>query len=199
MKKINKIVIGSHNDKKIKEMNYFLKTTDINLVSVKNYSKIIPEENGKSFKQNALIKALHSFEVSNGKVSLADDSGLCIPSLNNMPGIFSARWANSENNYDGAFNKIKESLIKKNLNPDGQGAFFVCLLALIDQDKKQYFFEGRINGVLSFPPSGNNGFGYDPIFKPEGHKCSFANISQEKKNLISHRSKAFSKLIKSLN
>ena len=154
-----------------------------------------PVEDGKSFKDNALIKARFASKlISYSYPTLADDSGICIDNLNGDPGIFSARWA-YKNDYNLAFEKIKSNLKKKGLNINGQNAKFVCVLALIDDKKNEFFFKGTLRGKIFFPPKGKYGFGYDPIFIPLNHNKTLAEVSSSLKNSLSHRKKAFTKLL----
>ena len=165
-------------------------------MSLKNFTKNEPVEEGISFKDNALIKARFASKLTSYSYStLADDSGICIEKLNDAPGIFSARWA-YKNDYNFAFEKIKDSLSAKGLSINGQLAKFVCVLALIDKKKNEFIFEGTLKGKIIFPPRGNNGFGYDPIFIPVNHRKTLAQISSSLKNSISHRKKAIKKLLK---
>ena len=165
-------------------------------MSLKKFTAIQPNENGNSFEENALIKARFASKlISYSSATLADDSGICVDNLNGQPGIFSARWA-YENDYYKAFQKIKNDLEKKGLNVNGQYAKFVCVLALIDQKKNEYIFKGSLRGKLALPPRGKNGFGYDPIFIPLNQKKTLAQINATLKNLLSHRKKAFDKLLK---
>ena len=162
---------------------------------LKNFTSIVPEENGKSFEENALIKSRFASKLVNYSMpSLADDSGLCIKNLNNQPGIYSARWAEA-NNYKKAYNKIKKLLEKKKVTLDKQSAKFICVLALIDIDKKEYLYKGTLGGKIIFPPRGRFGFGYDPIFIPNGHDKTLAELTPSLKNSISHRSKAIKNLL----
>ncbi len=164
-------------------------------MSLKNFTEIEPIENGNSFEENALIKARFASKlISYSSTTLADDSGICIDSLNDQPGIFSARWA-YKNDYNNAFQKIKNCLRKKGLDINGQCAKFVCVLALIDQKKNEYIFKGSLKGKLTFPPKGKNGFGYDPIFIPINQTKTLAQINKTLKNSFSHRKKAFDELL----
>ncbi len=163
---------------------------------MKSFTKKEPMENGKSFKDNALIKARFASELTlHHYPTIADDSGICIDNLNGAPGIFSARWA-YENNYSFAFEKIKKHLNEKGLNLNGQHAKFVCVLALIDKNKNEFIFEGILKGKIVFPPRGKNGFGYDPIFIPLNFNKTLAQFNSSFKNSISHRKKALVKLLK---
>ena len=122
---------------------------------------------------------------------------MLIDYLNKAPGIFSSRWA-PNNNYNNAFNKIKNLLKDKGLNINGQSAKFVCVIALIDKNKKEFIFKSSLNGTLAYPPRGKNGFGYDPIFIPLMYEKTLAEMGPEKKNSLSHRKKALDQLIKSI-
>ena len=163
---------------------------------MKKFTENEPIENGKSFQDNALIKARFASELtSHCYPTIADDSGICIDNLDGAPGIFSARWAYKKN-YNFAFEKIKKNLNEKGLNLNGQHAKFVCVLALIDKRKNEFFFKGTLKGKIVFPPKGKNGFGYDPIFIPLNCKKTLAQSSSSFKNSISHRKKALVKLLK---
>jgi len=165
-------------------------------VSLKNITKTEPEENGNSFQENALIKARFASKLINySEPTISDDSGLCIKNLDNSPGIFSSRWAHN-NDYITAFKKIIDQLTAKKLVINGQEAKFICVMALVDTCKREYIFEGSLEGTLTFPPKGNAGFGYDPIFIPIKFKKTFAELNPALKNLISHRKKAADKLLK---
>lgn len=143
-----------------------------------------------------MIKARSASKlISYSCATLADDSGICIDSLNGQPGVFSARWA-YKNDYLNAFKKIKNSIEKKGLDVNGQYAKFVCVLALIDKEKNEYIFKGSLEGKISLPPRGTNGFGYDPIFIPTNQKKTLAQITSKLKNSLSHRKKAFNHLLK---
>ena len=165
-------------------------------MSLKNYTKIEPIENGNSFEENALIKARFASKlISYSSATIADDSGICVDNLNGQPGIFSARWA-YKNDYHNAFQKIKNSLEKKGLVVSEQCAKFICVLALIDKKKNEYIFKGSLEGKLTLPPRGTNGFGYDPIFIPINQKKTLGQITSKLKNSFSHRKIALDNLLK---
>ena len=162
---------------------------------MKKFTKNEPIENGRSFQDNALIKARFASKLTSQRYPIiADDSGICIDNLDGAPGIFSARWAN-KNNYNFAFEKIKKRLNEKGLNINDQYARFVCVLALIDQKKNEFVFKGTLKGKIVFPPKGKNGFGYDPIFAPLNFNKTLAESCSSFKNSISHRKKSFSQII----
>mgnify|MGYP002781392428 CR=1 FL=1 len=122
--------------------------------------------------------------------SLADDSGLVVPAIGGAPGIYSARWAGADKNFAAAFERIRNELGDKPAD-----AYFICVLALSLPDSKTITFEGRIHGHLTFPARGNNGFGYDPIFIPEGYDVTFGELDANIKNAMSHRARAFAKFL----
>ena len=162
---------------------------------MKNFTDISPLEDGKTFEENALIKAKFAQKVSNNSLPIiSDDSGLCIKNLGNNPGIFSSRWA-LNNDYNFAFDKIYSKFNKLYINPNGQVARFVCVLIFIKNNKISKY-KGDLEGTLSFPPKGKNGFGYDPIFRPKNESRTLAQLSPNFKNSFSHRKKAIDKLWK---
>ena len=191
--KNEKIVIASHNKGKVKEIKDLLEPLSLKTISVSKFSIIEPKENGTNFKENALIKARSAHKLS-GLNSLSDDSGLCIEALEGQPGIFSARWAGKEKNFSKAMNTIK----KKLKNKTNTNAYFICALALITKDKKEFCFTGKIHGYISFPAKGHNGFGYDPIFIPKNFSKTFGEMLPSQKKLISHRTLAFNKFKESI-
>jgi XTP/dITP diphosphohydrolase len=151
-----------------------------------------PEETGKTFAANAKLKALHSSQAS-GLPALADDSGLAVTALDGAPGIYSARWAGPGKDFSVAFARIQKELGEKNL-VTSPGSF-ICALCLSFPGGESHIFEGKIDGRLTFPPRGDHGFGYDPIFIPDGYNDTFAQIDAAEKNRISHRASAFAKLM----
>lgn len=197
---IKEILIASGNKGKLSEIADLLANLGIKAIGSFSYNLPEPEEIGKDFAENSLIKAQY-YGDKTGLFALADDSGICVDLLDGQPGIYSARWAISEKSgqkdFALAFEKIKNALLEKgiNLKQDQIKAHFVCNLAIYDpKTKSSNSFEGKIYGTLTFPARGNNGFGYDPIFIPEGYKQTFGEIPYIEKEKISHRSKAFEKL-----
>ena len=188
----NKIVIASHNKGKVQEIKILLKPLKIQVLSANDFNLKEPIENGFSFEENSLIKS--SYVCNNtGIPSLSDDSGICFSDLNNEPGIYSARWAGKNKDFNLAMFKINES-IKKVKKPN-YDCFFVCALSLSWPSGSHITVSGKIEGKFSWPPKGNLGFGYDPIFKPLGYNKTFAEMEPEFKHSISHRAQAFKKLI----
>ena len=190
--KENKLVIASHNQGKIKEINELISALDVKILSAHDLKITEPEENGFTFEENALIK---SNFVSNatGLPCISDDSGICFSDLNNEPGIHSARWAGKDKDFDLAMLKINKAI--QNIENPNYDCHFVCSLSVCWPDGYDVTVSGRVDGKFSWPPKGNKGFGYDPIFKPLGHKLTFAEMLPEFKHSISHRSMAFKKLI----
>ena len=191
---MKEIVIASHNDGKVDEIRGLLKKYNFKIFSLKKFSHIEPKENGKTFIENSVIKAVSALKIT-GLPSISDDSGLCIPALNNDPGIYSARWAGKRKNFDLAAKKIEKKLFNKYRNNQKLfKAFFCCALTIALPDGTIKSFEGKVFGTLHFPPKGDNGFGYDPIFIPKGYKKTFGEMKYSFKERISHRQKAFKKL-----
>ncbi len=185
---MKKILIGTHNDGKFKEISFLLskKTKKISPKILKIKS---PRETGKTFEANAKLKAKYFSKFTNYPV-ISDDSGLCIKSLKNQPGIYSARWAKKY----GSFNKAMKLILKKMIKKKDRSAVFVCSLALISKKKKIVIVTGKIKGFISFKIKGKNGFGYDPIFIPRKKTITFGQMSKEKKIKMDHRYLAFKKL-----
>ena len=194
VKIIKEIVIASHNEGKVKEIRSLLKPLGFKIYSAKKFKINEPIENGKTFIENSLIKSRNA-SLKSGIPAIADDSGLCVLSLNNDPGIYSARWAGKSKNFDNAMKKIEKKMIKNKLfNKSSRRAFFCCALSIYFPNNDFRTFEGKKYGHIQFPASGINGFGYDPIFIPKGYKKTFGEMNFEYKERISHRSIAFKKM-----
>ncbi|MBX2834264.1 MAG: RdgB/HAM1 family non-canonical purine NTP pyrophosphatase [Micavibrio sp.] len=188
------LVIATHNAGKVREIKDLLKSysAGVTFFSAGDLGLPEPEETGKTFIENAELKAQASARAS-GKVSLADDSGLSVYALNGDPGIYSARWAiNDEGSRDFslAMRRVEEALGEV----EDRRAAFICVLSLAWPDGHVESFEGRVEGTLEFPPRGDKGFGYDPIFVPSGYEMSFAEMEPDAKHAISHRADAFEKI-----
>ena len=190
-----KIIIASHNEGKVSEIKDLLKNYNLNIISSSELGIDEPEENGSSFEENALIKSSTTSKLSK-TISISDDSGLCVNSLNGDPGIYSARWAGPDKDFLYAANEINKSLIEK--KSKDLSAYFICVLAVSWPDGDYKTFKGRVDGTLTFPPRGNNGFGYDPIFIPKGYESTFGEMEPKYKHSISHRNKAFELFSKEL-
>ena len=187
-----KLVIASHNQGKIKEISELLNPLNIEILSAYDLNIKEPEEDGCTFEENALIKSAFVSKVT-GLPCISDDSGICFSDLNNEPGIHSARWAGKEKNFDLAMLKINEAIQK--IEKPSYNCYFVCALSICWPDSYNITVSGRVDGKYCWPPKGNKGFGYDPIFKPLGHESTFAEMVPKFKHNISHRSIAFKKLI----
>ena len=195
MQKIKKIIVGTNNIGKYREICDLL-PKNIKKYSPKEFNLLTPKESGKNFKENALLKA-RFFSKKTNLISISDDSGLEINILKGDPGIYSARWAGKKNNFNLAINKIYKKMhkFKKNWKKNNR-ARFVCCLAIFYPDGKFKVVEGSVNGKISIIKKGIKGFGYDPIFIPTGQKKTFGEMSSKFKASIDHRNKAYTKLKK---
>jgi XTP/dITP diphosphohydrolase len=190
-----KLVIASHNEGKVREIRALLAPFGIEPVSAKALDLPEPEETGTSFAANALIKAVSACDLS-GLPALADDSGLCVEALNGEPGVYTANWAETAGGRDWmmAMGKVERRL--NALGPaTSRSAHFTCTLALVWPDGSDALFEGRVEGSLVWPPRGDRGFGYDPVFVPLGGNETFGEMDPDAKHAISHRADAFKKLV----
>ena len=188
-----KLVIASHNPGKVREIKALLGPFGVEPVSAADLDLPEPEETGVTFVANAELKALQAADLS-GLPALADDSGLCVEALNGDPGIFSARWAGESKDFAVAMQRVEDKLAA--LPPEtGRDAHFVCALALAWPDGHVEWFEGRVDGVLVWPPRGDKGFGYDPVFVPHGHDLTCGEMEPEAKHAMSHRADAFRQLV----
>ena len=193
------IVIASHNPGKVREIAALLAPLGFSVVSAAELDLPEPVEDGATFEENALIKA-RAAAVASGKVALADDSGLCVDALGGAPGIHSARWGGPEKDFARAMRLVEEALQAKGaVTPEQRKAHFTAALALAWPDGKAQTFIGEVHGSLVWPPRGTKGFGYDPMFVPDGHDITFGEMEPEKKHAMSHRARAFAKLIDALS
>lgn len=189
-----KLVIASHNQGKVREIRELLAPFGIEPVSAGELNLPEPEETGTTFIANAELKALASATAS-GLPALADDSGLCVDALDGAPGIYSARWAGEGKNFAVAMEKVTQALDEQEVAPEDRTAHFVCALCLAWPDGHTESFEGRVSGTLVWPMRGEHGFGYDPIFKPEGFDITFGEMEPQRKHDMSHRARAFEQLV----
>ena len=206
-----RLVIASHNQGKVREIAELLGPHGIEPVSAAELDLPEPDEIGTNFIDNADLKARAAADLS-GLPALADDSGLCVEALGDRPGIFSARWALTDpqvpaeggagevtgtRDFNLAMRRVQAEL--EALGPDaGRNAHFTCALALCWPDGHSEWFEGRIDGALVWPPRGERGFGYDPMFVPAGRELTFGEMDPAEKHAISHRADAFRKLVAAL-
>ena len=188
MKKKNLLLIGTHNDGKFKEISKLI-TKRIKKISPKSLKISAPKETGKTFRSNSELKASFFYKKSK-LISLSDDSGLEIFALNKKPGIYSARWAKKY----GSFEKAMLSILKKIKNKKNRRARFICSLSIQLNNKRVISSIGIINGRIPLKILGKKGFGYDPIFIPDGYKLTFGQMILSQKMKIDHRSIAFKKL-----
>lgn len=188
-----KLLLASNNNGKILEIKELLLPYNITISSASDFKITEPEETGLTFADNAKLKAGYYGKIQNTP-SLADDSGISIEKLDGFPGIYSARIAGENKDFTSAFKIIEKKLLEKGLN--SSPAFFTCCLALWWPDGHFEVFEGKLNGEISFPARGSHGFGYGPIFIPNGYDKTLSQITNEEKNKISHRAQAFKNMIK---
>lgn len=193
--KLEEIVFASHNEGKIKEIKKLLDPYGIKVKSALDMNLPDVEETGKTFEENSLLKSRTIAKLVN-MPCLADDSGLCVDALNGSPGVYSARYAPNRD-FDKGMEKLLAEMEK---SPNkSRNAHFSCVISLAWPDGQYKVFAGQVDGKIAFHKMGAGGFGYDPLFVPEGFTSSFAQMSQEEKNKISHRGRAVEKLKDFLN
>ena len=198
MKKITNLLIGTNNRGKLREIRALLPKY-IKIYSTSNFNLKSPIENGKTFKENSIIKSKY-FSKKTNLPCIADDSGIEIDILNKAPGIYSARWGGKKSDFNLAIQKVYKELNKKDKNWRKKKirARFVCALSIYFLEKKIACVSGKVEGFISEKPKGKKGFGYDPIFIPKGKKFTFGEISSSKKYRMDHRFKAYKKIKKFL-
>ncbi|MES1203772.1 MAG: RdgB/HAM1 family non-canonical purine NTP pyrophosphatase [Pseudomonadota bacterium] len=188
-----RIVVASHNEGKVREIGELLAPLGLEPISAGSLDLPEPEETGVTFAENALIKA-HAAAQASGLPALADDSGLEVFALGGAPGVYSARWAGPDRDFELAM-----AMVQRELNGDKErGARFVCALALVRPGARDLVCEGEVRGQIVWPPRGKHGFGYDPIFVPEGGAQTFGEMPPAAKHAVSHRARAFARLIEAL-
>ena len=187
-----RLVVASHNPGKVTEIADLIAPFDIEAVAAGTLGLAEPEETEATFIGNALLKA-HAAAKASGLPALSDDSGLCVDALGGEPSIYSARWAGPRKDFRLAMQKVHERLGES--GSQDRTAHFVCALALAWPDGHAESFEGRVTGQLVWPPRGTLGFGYDPIFVPEGHTITFGEMRPKQKHAMSHRARAFAKFV----
>lgn len=189
------LVLATHNKGKVREIAELLAPFDVSVKSAGELGLSEPDETGATFAANAALKARAAADAS-GLIALADDSGLAVDALGGEPGIYSARWAGPEKDFRIAMARVERELREKNSRDNR--AKFVCALALADPVGETEIYEGEVRGHLEFPPRGDKGFGYDPIFVADGMRESFGEIEPATKHGMSHRARAFEKLVKAV-
>ena len=185
-----KLVVATHNPGKVPEIAALLDGR-FELVSAGELGLPEPDETESTFVGNALLKARHAADLS-GMIALADDSGLSVAALDGSPGIYSARWAGPGKNFAMAMAKVEERL--EETGSDDRAVWFTSALAVAWPNGPSVVVEGRVDGTLTFPPRGTQGFGYDPIFVPTGHDLTFGEMEPAAKDAMSHRARAFETL-----
>ena len=185
----DRLVIASHNPGKVEEIAALLAPFAVQTIAAGSLGIPEPEETGDSFEANAALKARAAAEAS-GLPALADDSGLVVPGLGGAPGIYSARWAGPAKDFQLAMERVH-----RDLGDEDRSARFVAVLALAWPGGNTELFRGEVEGGLTWPPRGDRGFGYDPMFIPRGATLTFGEIDPEKKHRISHRARAFARLV----
>jgi XTP/dITP diphosphohydrolase len=196
-----KLVIATHNPGKLWEMRELLTGFDVDAVSAGELGLVEPDETGTTFRENARLKAEVAMQAAQ-LPAFADDSGIVVEALGGAPGIYSARWAGPDRDFGAAMERINQQLIARGaVSPQARRAYFIAALCVAWPDGHVEEFEGRVDGTLIWPPRGNKGFGYDPMFLPDGEKLTFGEMmSAEKHRLppagrgLSHRARAFLKL-----
>lgn len=190
---MNKIIVASNNKDKIKEIKEILKTFPLEIISLQEADICVDvEENGTTFLENAYKKAKEIFNITKDSMVLADDSGLMVEALDGAPGVYSARFAGEHGNSKMNNDKLLKMLEGK--KTEERKAKFVCALVLILDDKKVIKVQGEVEGYITEKEKGSDGFGYDPLFYVDEYDKTFAQMTSEEKNLISHRAKALQML-----
>jgi XTP/dITP diphosphohydrolase len=193
-----RLVVASHNPGKIREINDLIRPYGMSAVSAGELDISEPEETETTFAGNARLKALHSAKAS-GLPALSDDSGLEVEALGGDPGVYSARWAGPSKDFNYAMQRVERELEEKLArDPDSRRANFTAVLCLAWPDGETEVFEGKVFGHLVWPPRGEKGFGYDPMFLADGEELTFGEMEAEAKHAISHRARAFALFVAAL-
>ena len=187
-----KLVIASHNQGKVREIRALLAPLHIEVIGASELGLEEPEETGQTFIENAELKASLAAKTSN-LPALSDDSGFAVAALGGAPGIYSARWAGTDKNFNNAMERVSTALLAS--GSSSRTCEFICALTLAWPDGHCESFEGRISGEVVWPPRGDRGFGYDPIFTPLGHSQTFGEMDPAEKHAMSHRAIAFNQLL----
>jgi XTP/dITP diphosphohydrolase len=190
----SELVVASHNPGKVREIRELLELFSVTTLVASELGIPEAEETGSTFEENAALKARAAASAS-GRVALADDSGLVVDALDGAPGIYSARWAGAKKDFRAAMARVEREL--KERGAETTTAAFVCALAVSVPDGETKTFRGEVSGHLAFPPRGDKGFGYDPIFVANGMKETFGEIDPKTKHGMSHRARAFEQLVRS--
>lgn len=195
----NKLIVASHNAGKVREISVLLAPLGVSVVSAGELDLPEPEETEATFEGNARLKAEAACSAT-GLAALSDDSGLCVDALGGAPGIFSARWAGPSKDFSVAMEKVEQELRERHaVYAENRKAHFVCSLCLAVPGKPSQVFSGKVFGTLVWPPRGERGFGYDPVFQPDGHDTTFGEMDPDAKHAMSHRAHAFAQLLDALS
>ena len=194
LKRGDRLLIASHNEGKVRELAELFAPFSIDCISAASLDLPEPEETGVTFADNAKLKAGAAAKAA-GMIALSDDSGLEVAALDGAPGIHSARWGGPDRDFSLAMARVHRELEASGVT-DAR-ANFICALALAAPDGAAQAFEGKVFGTLAWPPRGTKGFGYDPIFVPDGYNATFGEMEREFKNRLSHRTRAFEQLMAS--
>lgn len=195
-KKLSRLVVASHNPGKVREIGALLQPLGISVQSALELGLDDVEETESTFEGNARLKAVATVKAT-GLPALSDDSGLMVAALDGQPGIHTARWAGEPRNFFNAMKKVHEKLEEK--QADDRSAKFVCVLALIWPNGEELITRGEVEGHLVWPIRGENGFGFDPMFVPEGRDITFGEMQPAEKYAMNHRQRAFDALVKALS
>lgn len=203
LKRGDRLVLATHNRGKLAEFQDMLKDFGLDIVSAGDLGLPEPEETGTSFIENARLKA-HAAARATGEIALSDDSGISVDALDGAPGVYTADWAGVPRDFSKAMQKVEELLREKGATgPDQRRAQFNAVLCLAHPDGRDMIFEGICPGTLVWPPRGEQGHGYDPMFLPDGHKITFGEMSAGEKHAwapgregLSHRARAFAKFVR---
>lgn len=205
-RRLDRLVVATHNSGKLQEIRQLLEPFGVEALAAADLGLAEPDETGTSFDANARLKAIAAQQAT-GLPALADDSGLCVAALDGAPGVFSARWAGPSKDFSAAMARIEADLQQRGRHTaDERRAWFACVLAVAWPDGRCESFAGRVDGVLVWPARGALGFGYDPMFLPDGHDRTFGEMSAEEKHGLprdgapglSHRARAFQALRRAL-
>ena len=180
------LILATHNKGKVAEMSDMLAPFSVEVRSAADYNLTSPEETEDNFIGNALIKARYVCKAT-GEAALADDSGLCVSALSGQPGVYSADWAGPDKDFSLAMNRVHHEMGETN----DKSAYFISVFALVLPSGDEHIFEGRCEGQIVWPPRGSGGFGYDPMFVPNGEARTFGEMTLQEKKNYSHRAKAF--------
>jgi XTP/dITP diphosphohydrolase len=185
------LVVATHNPGKLREIEALVAPAGLNVMTAGALGLPEPEETGRTFVENATLKAVAA-AIASGHPALADDSGVCVDALNGDPGVYSARWAGPTKDFATAMRKVEDGLQAAGATtPEKRTAHFVAVLCLAWPSGATATFRGEVHGHMIWPPRGQNGFGYDPMFVPDGYDRTYAEMATEEKRHMSHRALAY--------